>query len=129
MQQPYCMPFCGILSLICELWYTAVVGIKFCILEWLRFQHNSNDTYSQDNARMAFRQISKCLDWPSQRRIRQWRGLKSAVHRHSPYNLIKLDYLAGRTERVSKFSCKRLVETYLKQFKAILAAKSVSNKH
>ena len=71
------------------------------------------------------------LEWPSQSPIKHlWRGLKIAVQQRSPSNLTELERICREEwEKLPKYRCAKLVESYPRSLKAIIAAKGPSTKY
>jgi hypothetical protein len=59
-----------------------------------------------------------------------WRDRKIAVQRHSPSNLTELERICREEwEKFPKYICAKLVASYPKRLKAIIAAKGASTKY
>jgi transposase len=59
-----------------------------------------------------------------------WRYLKIVVHRRSPSNLTELERSCREEwEKLPKYRCAKLVASYPRIFKAVIAAKAASTKH
>ena len=75
------------------------------------------------------------LEWPSQTPYLNpiehlWRYLKIAVQQHSPSNLTELDRICREEwEKLPKYRCAKLVESYPRSLKAVIAAKGASTKY
>ncbi len=72
------------------------------------------------------------LEWPSQGpdlnpTKHLWRDLKMAVHRRSPSNLTELERICK--EEIPQSRCAKLVASYPKRFKAVIAAKGPLTKY
>ena len=77
----------------------------------------------------------KALEWPSQsidlNPIENlWKDLKIAVHRHSPSNSTELEQICKEEwEKIPKFRCAKLIQTYPRRLEALVAAKGASTKY
>ena len=59
-----------------------------------------------------------------------WKDLKIAVHRPSPSNLTELEKICKEEcEKIPKSRCAKLIQTYPRQRKAVITAKSASTKY
>jgi transposase len=59
-----------------------------------------------------------------------WRDLKIAVQRPSPSNLTELERICREDrEKLSKYRCAKLVESYTRRLKVVNAAKGASTKY
>ena len=62
--------------------------------------------------------------------VHLWRGLKIAVQRHSPSNLTELERICREEwEKLPKYTGARLVVSYPRRLKALIAAKGASTKY
>ena len=74
-------------------------------------------------------------EWPSQspdlNSIEHlWRDLKIAVQRRSPSNLIELERICRQEwEKLPKYRCAKLVASFQRKLKAVIAAKAASTKY
>ena len=74
------------------------------------------------------------LEWPIQRPDLNpiehlWRDLEIAVQRHSPSNLTELERICREQwEKLPKYRCAKLVASYPRRLKAVIAAKGASTK-
>ena len=77
----------------------------------------------------------KILEWPSQNPelnpIKNlWKYLKIAVHPHFLSNLIELEKICKEEyEKIPKYRCAKLIQTYPRQLKAVITSKGVSTKY
>ena len=75
------------------------------------------------------------LEWPSQSPDLNpiehlWRDLKMAVHRRSPSNLTELERICREEwQKIPKSRCAKLVASYPRRLKAVIAAKGASTKY
>ena len=73
------------------------------------------------------------LEWPSPdlNPIEYlWRDLKIAVQRRSPFNLAELERICREEwEKLPKYRCAKLVASYPRRLKAVIAAKGASTKY
>ena len=59
-----------------------------------------------------------------------WRDLKIAVQQHSPTNLIELERICREEwEKLTKYRCAKLVESYPRRLEAVITAKGASTKY
>jgi hypothetical protein len=59
-----------------------------------------------------------------------WRDLKIAVQRHSPSNLTELERICREEwEKLPKYRCAKLVESYPRRLEAVITAKGASTKY
>ena len=59
-----------------------------------------------------------------------WRDLKMAVHRQSPSNLAELERICRKQrQKILKHRCAKLVVSYPRILKAVIAAKGASTKY
>ena len=59
-----------------------------------------------------------------------WRALKIAVQQHSPSNLAGLERICREEwEKFPKYMCAKLVASYTRRLKAVIAAKGASTKY
>uniref|UniRef100_A0A4W5PP57 Tc1-like transposase DDE domain-containing protein n=1 Tax=Hucho hucho TaxID=62062 RepID=A0A4W5PP57_9TELE len=59
-----------------------------------------------------------------------WRDLKIAVQRRSPSNLTELERICREEwEKLPKYRCAKLVASYPRRLKAVIAAKGASTKY
>ena len=58
-----------------------------------------------------------------------WRDLKIPVQRCSPYNLTELEWICREEwEKLLKYRCAKLVESFSRRLEAVIAAKGASTK-
>ena len=75
------------------------------------------------------------LEWPSQsldlNSIKHlWRDLKLGVQQSSPSNLTELERICREEwEKLSKYRCAKLVSSYPRRLKVVIAAKGTSTKN
>uniref|UniRef100_A0AAZ3ST46 Tc1-like transposase DDE domain-containing protein n=1 Tax=Oncorhynchus tshawytscha TaxID=74940 RepID=A0AAZ3ST46_ONCTS len=85
--------------------------------------------------RSGFRTSLNDLEWPSQSPDLNpiehlWRDLKVAVQQPSPSNLTELERICREDwEKLSKYRCAKLVESYTRRLKAVNAARGASTKY
>jgi transposase len=58
-----------------------------------------------------------------------WRDLKIAVQQHSPSNLTELEICREEWEKLSKYRCAKLLASYPRRLKAVIASKGASTKY
>uniref|UniRef100_A0AAZ3PA41 Tc1-like transposase DDE domain-containing protein n=1 Tax=Oncorhynchus tshawytscha TaxID=74940 RepID=A0AAZ3PA41_ONCTS len=75
------------------------------------------------------------FEWPSQSPDLNpiehlWRDLKIAVQRSYPSNLTELERICSEEwEKLPKYRCAKLVASYPRRLKAVIAAKDASTKY
>jgi transposase len=75
------------------------------------------------------------LEWPSQSSDLNpiehlWRDLKPAVQQHSPSNLTELEKICREEwEKLPKYRYVKLVASYQRRLKTVIAAKGASTKY
>ena len=75
------------------------------------------------------------LEWPSQNSDLNpiehlWRDLKIPVQRRSPSNMTELERICREEwENLSKYRCAKLVASYPRRLKAVIATKGASTKY
>ena len=59
-----------------------------------------------------------------------WKDLRIAVHRHSPSNFTEFEKTYKEEwEKIPKFRCVKLVQTYPRRLEAVFTAKGMSKKY
>ena len=61
--------------------------------------------------------------------IHLWSDLKIAVKRSSPSNLTELERICREWEKLPKYRCAKLVESYPRRLEAVIAAKGASTRY
>ena len=134
-------------------WHHHAVGMFFSDRHWETSQDRGKDEQSKVQRDLYFGSPSNnpkhtakttqewlrdkslnVLEWPSQSSDLNsiehlWRDLKIAVQRCFPSNLTELERICKEWEKLPKYRCAKLVVSYPRRLKAIIAAKGASTKY
>jgi hypothetical protein len=58
-----------------------------------------------------------------------WRDLKISVQQRSPSNLTELEKICREWEKLPKYRCAKLIASYPRRRKPLIAVKGASTKH